>query len=147
MLTLRIKVWNLHLFQTTLCGYLLGLLLIPINETWCVGVLCHFYRPCIFLLSWISLTPFCLQNSYIIWIFVHYNTYPGKSVLRWLIIVVSPQRPGFDTWAVYVFVYVWFMVEKLAYEKFFSKIFLFSLSVSFHQCSIKVLYSFTIVRM
>jgi len=45
--------------------------------------------------------------------------YPGKNVLRWLIVVVSPQMPGFDTWAVYVR----FIVEKLAYERFSSKIF------------------------
>jgi len=64
--------------------------------------------------------------------------YPGKNVLRWLIIVVSPQRPGFDTCTVYV--HVRFIVQKLAYERFFSKFLAFSLSVSFHQCSIKVLY-------
>jgi hypothetical protein len=71
--------------------------------------------------------------------------YPGKDVLRWLIIVVSSQRPVFDTWAVYV--YARFIVEKLAYERFFFKFFTFPLSLSFRQCSIKVFYSLTIFHM
>ena len=77
--------------------------------------------------------------------FVNYSVYPGKDVLRWLIIVVSSQRPVFDTWAVYV--YARFIVEKLAYERFFFKFFTFPLSLSFRQCSIKVFYSLTIFHM
>ena len=65
--------------------------------------------PHVFFFSVVNLAdtlPFA--NSKIIPLFCKLQYVSRQNALRWLIIVVSPQRPGFDTWAVYV--YVRFMV-------------------------------------